>query len=120
MARTATNAKVGKRTLELSNLDKVLFPDALIIKAELIEYYLKVAPTILRHIKGRPLSLVRYPDGITGERFFQKNRPGFAPPWIEHVVLGEKEDKVDYILATEEATLAWLANLACIERSRCQ
>ena len=115
MARTATNAKVGKRTLELSNLDKVLFPEDHIIKAELIEYYLHAAPTILRHIKGRPLSLVRQPDGIHGERFFQKNRPGWTPPWIEHVVLGGKDDKVDYILATEDATLAWLANLACIE-----
>jgi DNA ligase D-like protein (predicted polymerase)/DNA ligase D-like protein (predicted ligase)/DNA ligase D-like protein (predicted 3'-phosphoesterase) len=114
MARTATNAKVGKRTLELSNLDKVLFPDDHIVKAELIEYYVKVSPTILRHIKGRPLSLVRFPDGIYGEKFFQKNRPNWTPPWIEHIVLGEDE-KVDYIIATEEATLAWLANLACIE-----
>ena len=106
--------KVGKRTLELSNLKKVLFPDDGIIKAEVIDYYLKIAPTILNHIKGRPLSLIRFPDGIYGERFFQKNRPEWAPDWIEYVPLGS-EDKKDYILATEEASLVWLANLACLE-----
>jgi DNA ligase D-like protein (predicted ligase)/DNA ligase D-like protein (predicted polymerase)/DNA ligase D-like protein (predicted 3'-phosphoesterase) len=106
-------AQVGKRQLELSNLQKVLYPDDHIVKAELIEYYLKIAPTILSHAKGRPLSLVRYPDGIGGESFFQKNRPDWAPAWLEHVTLGE--EKKDYIIATEEASLAWLANLACIE-----
>ncbi len=92
---------------------KVLFPDDHIVKAQLIEYYLKIAPTILAHVKGRPLSLVRYPDGIRGESFFQKNRPEWAPEWIEHVTLGE--EKKNYVIATEEASLAWLANLACIE-----
>src|SRR5439155_340978 len=92
---------------------KVLFPDDHIVKAQLIEYYLKIAPTILAHLKGRPLSLVRYPDGIGGESFFQKNRPDWAPEWIQHVTLGE--EKKDYVIATEEASLVWLANLACIE-----
>jgi DNA ligase D-like protein (predicted ligase)/DNA ligase D-like protein (predicted polymerase)/DNA ligase D-like protein (predicted 3'-phosphoesterase) len=110
-----TTATVKKRKIELSNLKKVLFPDDGIVKAELIEYYLKVAPAILRHVKGRPLSLVRYPDGITGETFFQKNRPDWAPDWLEHVALGDERKKIDYILATEDASLVWLANLACIE-----
>jgi bifunctional non-homologous end joining protein LigD len=114
MARTSQIAKVGKRTIELSNLQKVLFPESGILKAELIQFYLSLAPTILSHVKGRPLSLVRYPDGIAGESFFQKNRPEWAPAWIEYVSLGEEETK-DYILATEEASLVWLANLACIE-----
>src|SRR6266550_757252 len=112
-ARTSQITQVGKRKVELSNLTKVLFPDDHIVKAQLIEYYLKVAPTILAHVKGRPLSLVRYPDGIGGESFFQKNRPDWAPEWLEYVTLGE--EKKDYILATEEASLVWLANLACIE-----
>jgi DNA ligase D-like protein (predicted ligase)/DNA ligase D-like protein (predicted polymerase)/DNA ligase D-like protein (predicted 3'-phosphoesterase) len=106
-------AQVGKRRIELSNLPKVLYPDDGISKAELIQYYFQAAPTVLAHAKGRPLSLVRFPDGITGESFFQKNRPGWAPEWVEHVTLGE--EKKDYIIATEEATLVWLANLACIE-----
>ena len=112
-SRTSQITQVGKRKIELSNLGKVLYPDDHITKAQLIDYYLRIAPTILAHLKGRPLSLVRYPDGIAGESFFQKNRPDWAPDWIEHVALGE--EKKDYVLATEEASLAWLANLACIE-----
>lgn len=112
-ARTSQIAQVGKRTIEVSNLTKLLFPDDHIVKAQLIEYYLKIAPTILAHVKGRPLSLVRYPDGIGGESFFQKNRPEWAPDWVEYVTLGEEAK--DYTIATEEASLAWLANLACIE-----
>ena len=65
-SRTSQIAQVGKRQIELSNLTKLLFPDDHIVKAQLIEYYLKIAPTILAHVKGRPLSLVRYPDGIGG------------------------------------------------------
>ena len=107
--------KVGKRKVELSNLKKLLFPEDDIVKAQVIEYYLKIAPTILNHIKGRPLSLVRYPDGIHGEKFFQKNRPDWAPDWIEFVTLGSEDTKKDYIIATEDAVLVWLANLACLE-----
>lgn len=115
MAKTSRKVRVGKRKIELSNPEKVLYPVDHVLKAELIEYYLKIAPTFLAHAKGRPLSLVRYPDGIEGERFFQKNRPEWAPEWIEHVVLGSGKEQVDYMMATEEASLVWLANLACIE-----
>ena len=114
-SRKSHRVKVGKRTFELSNLDKVLYPDDHIVKAELVEYYLKLAPTILSHLKGRPLSLVRYPDGIGGEMFFQKNKPDWAPDWLESVKLGSGEEKKEYVIATEEAALVWLANLACIE-----
>ena len=106
--------KVGKRKVELSNLKKVLFPDEKILKAELIEYYLKISPSILGHVKGRALSFIRFPDGIKGEQFFQKNRPEGTPEWVDHVALGE-DKPIDYILATEEASLVWLANMACIE-----
>jgi bifunctional non-homologous end joining protein LigD len=106
-------AQVGKRKLELSNLEKVLFPEDGILKAEIIEYYLKIAPTILNHIKGRALTLIRFPDGIHGESFYQKNRPQWSPDWIEFATLG-KEEK-DYILATEPALLVWIANLAGLE-----
>lgn len=105
---------IGKRKLEISNLDKVLFPDDNIVKAQVIEYYLKIAPTLLNHIKGRALTLIRFPDGIKGESFYQKNRPEWAPDWLEFVQLG-KDDKKDYILATEAASLVWLANLASLE-----
>ncbi|MCK7491428.1 MAG: hypothetical protein MZW92_06750 [Comamonadaceae bacterium] len=75
MGRTSQIVQIGKRKIELSNLAKSLFPGDHILKAQLIEYYLKIAPTVLAHLKDRPLSFVRYPDGIDGERFFQKNRP---------------------------------------------
>jgi len=114
MAKKRIHVEVGKYKLELSNLDKVLYPEGEILKAQVIEYYLTLAPTILRHIKGRPLSLVRYPDGIYGEQFFQKNRPDWTPDWIDYIRLG-KERKKEYIVAREEATLVWLANLACLE-----
>lgn len=111
--RTAQYVQVGKRKLELSNLEKVLFPEDHFVKAEIIQYYLTIAPTILSHIKGRALSLIRFPEGIHGESFFQKNRPQWAPEWIEYVQLGK--EKKDYMMALEEATLVWLANLACLE-----
>jgi DNA ligase D-like protein (predicted ligase)/DNA ligase D-like protein (predicted polymerase)/DNA ligase D-like protein (predicted 3'-phosphoesterase) len=107
-------ASVGKRKVELSNLTKVLFPADGFVKAEVVQYYLSIAPTILRHIRGRALTLIRFPDGIDGETFYQKNRPGWAPDWVEFTTLGD-EKKLEYIVATEEATLVWLANLACLE-----
>jgi DNA ligase D-like protein (predicted ligase)/DNA ligase D-like protein (predicted polymerase)/DNA ligase D-like protein (predicted 3'-phosphoesterase) len=117
-SNTKQIVQVGKRKLELSNLDKVLFPQDQILKAQLIHYYVSIAPTILRHLKGRPLSVVRFPDGLGGESFFQKDRPKWAPDWIDHAILGGEEK--DYVIATEEATLVWLANLACIELHQMQ
>ena len=70
--RTSTITKVGKREVELSNLEKVLFGEDGISKAQVIEYYFKLAPTILAHLKGRPLSVGRFPDGIGGESFFRR------------------------------------------------
>ena len=113
MAKKAQWTQVGKRKLEVSNLGKVLFPEDHVTKAEIIQYYLAIAPTLLNHIKGRALTLIRFPDGIHGENFYQKNRPEWAPDWLEFVKLG-KEEK-DYIIATEPASLVWLANLASLE-----
>jgi bifunctional non-homologous end joining protein LigD len=105
--------QIGKRQVELSNLDKVLFPEDGVLKAEIIEYYLKLAPTLLNHVKGRALTLIRFPDGIHGEMFYQKNRPEWAPEWIEFETLGK--EKKDYIIATEAASFVWCANLASLE-----
>ncbi len=112
--RTATAVKSGKRRIELSNLDKILYPADGIVKAEIIQYYVSVAPAFLRHARGRPLSLVRFPDGVNGESFFQKSRPDYTPAWFEHARPGGPDD-LDYLIATEEASLVWLANLACLE-----
>jgi len=116
MVRTSQIAQVGRRKVELSNLKKVLWPDDGFVKAELIEYYLQMAPTILSHVRGRLLTLVRFPDGIDGQTFFQKRRPRWAPEWIDYVSLGGEGKAIDYMLLTEAASLVWLANLACIEQ----
>ena len=91
MAKTKTSTQVGKRKLELSNLEKVLFPSTGTVKAELIQYYLQIAPTFLNHAQGRPLSFVRFPDGMEGGSFFQKNRPKGTPEWIESVKLADDQ-----------------------------
>lgn len=114
MARDEQWVNVGDRKLKLSNLEKVLYPQDHITKAEVIEYYLNIAPAMLTHIKGRPMTLIRYPDGIEEEQFFQKNIPDWAPDWIDSVALGSDEKK-NYTLADEQATLIWLANLAALE-----
>lgn len=110
---TFQNTQIGKRIVKLSNLEKSIYKTEKILKAEVIKYYYSIAPTMLKYIRGRPLSLIRYPDGIEGEVFYQKNKPDFAPEWIDSIVLG-KEEK-DYIIADEEATLVWIANLAGLE-----
>lgn len=110
--------QVGKRKIELSNLDKVLWPEDGVLKAELIQHYLGIAPTILAHLKGRPLSLVRFPDGIHGESFFQKNRPKYSPEWLDHEKIGDEASegkRIDYVIASDDASLVWLANHAAIE-----
>jgi bifunctional non-homologous end joining protein LigD len=104
---------VGGHRLTLTNLDKVLYPDEGITKAEVVQYYLKVAPVMLEHIAGRPLSLVRFPDGIGGESFYQKNRPKGTPDWVKSAT--PKGEDIDYLMATSEADLAWLGNMAALE-----
>ena len=120
MAKTKQTTQVGKHKIDLTNLEKVLWPDDGFVKAELIQYYLTVAPTMIPHIKGRPLSFVRFPDGIYGENFFQKNRPRYSPDWLDHEKMGGGDDdeggrKSDYLLATDDASMVWFANHACIE-----
>ena len=106
--------EIEGRKLKLSNLDKILYPELGIVKAELIEYYLKIAPFILPHLYNRPLTLIRYPDGIQGKRFYSKNRPNWTPEWIDSVKL-EKEDDNTYVLANDTPSLIWIANLAALE-----
>lgn len=106
--------RVGQQKVKLSNLDKILYPESHFSKAEIIEYYYKIAPTLLSHVYGRPLTLIRYPDGIADKPFFQKNTPEWAPDWIETVSLGQEEKK-DYPLLSGKEILIWLANLAALE-----
>ncbi len=106
--------EIEGRRLKLSNLQKVLYPEAGIVKAEIINYYITAAPYILKYISGRPLTLIRFPDGILSNRFYSKNKPNWAPQWVASVKV-DKDDDITYIMANETATLAWTANLAALE-----
>ncbi len=118
MSRTATHAlELDGRTLAISNRDKVLWPDDGYTKGDLVAYYREVAPFILPHLAGRPLTLQRYPDGIAGESFFEKNAPRFLPAWIPTVTVKSefgRHDTVRFIVCNDEATLVYVANLASI------
>jgi len=115
-SRTTQKAKVGGRELTFSNLEKVLWPRDGYTKGDLITYYLSVAKWLLPHLKDRPLTLQRYPDGIGGQSFFEKQAPKFTPDWIRTIDVSAEQGarKVAYILCNDEATLAWCANLAAI------
>ena len=117
---SSTTVDVGGRTLALSNLQKVLYPSTGFTKGELIDYYAKVADTMLPHLKDRPVSLKRYPDGVDGEGFFAKNAPAGTPEWVRTVKLPapgstKNREEVEYVLVDDLPTLVWLANLAAIE-----
>ncbi len=106
--------RVGRRTFEVSNLDKVLFPADDITKGDLIEHYVRVAERMLPHLKDRPIAMERYPDGIEGNRIFHKNVPDYFPDWIERVRIRKQRGSLHQVVCTEAATLAYLANQACI------
>jgi bifunctional non-homologous end joining protein LigD len=99
------------RRLKLSNWDKVLFPKAGFTKGDLIAYYARIAPAVLPHLRDRPLTLKRYPNGVEAPYFYEKQSPSHRPDWVPTVKIGD----VNYTLVQERATLIWLANLADIE-----
>jgi bifunctional non-homologous end joining protein LigD len=103
--------------VKFSNLDKPLFPEVGFTKGEMIRYYVEVAPFILPHLKDRPVTLIRFPDGVRGESFYEKNAPRFAPAWIKTFAVPRQhhEGTINYILINDARTLAWCANLASIE-----
>lgn len=118
MARTPEPevVTVGGRTVAISNPDKVLFPAAGYTKRDLIRYYLAVAEGALRAAGNRPNVLVRYPNGIAGEFFFQKRAPGSRPAWLDVVTLRFPSGRTaEELVPREPAALAWMANLACLE-----
>lgn len=101
--------------IDISNLDKVLFPDAGITKGDLVDYYRRVAPTMLPHIRDRPLTLQRFPDGIAAEGFYQQNVSDHFPDWIGRATLPrESGGKVEHCLCNDAATLVYLAGQATI------
>lgn len=108
-------ARVGGRELKLSNLDKVLYPQAAFTKRQLIGYYEGVADVLLPHLRARPLTVTRWPDGVAAKSFFQKQSPAHRPEWVRTATVPSVQKPIDYTLADDLPTLIWLANLAAIE-----
>jgi bifunctional non-homologous end joining protein LigD len=106
--------RVGRRTIELSRLDKLLWPDDGITKGDLIDYYEQVASRMVAHTRDRLMTLERYPDGIGSTRFFAKQTPRYFPDWIERKRVPKSGGTVDHVVCNEAAALVYLANQACI------
>ncbi len=116
-AERPVEVRIGPRTLKLSNLDKIYWPEAGFTKGQMIDYYTRIAPALLPHLKDRPLTLKRYPDGIDGMMFYEKNCPKHRPPWIKTAKVWSEGNGRDmfYCLAQDLPTLVWISQLGSIE-----
>jgi bifunctional non-homologous end joining protein LigD len=108
---------VGSRRLAIRHLDRIVFPRAGTTKAELLDYYVRVAPVMLPHLRERPLHMHRYPEGVEGPRFWQKECPEHRPEWIETVPVWSRDKRADisYCVLNELAALVWAVNIGSIE-----
>lgn len=107
--------ELDDRRIELSNLEKVFFPGEGITKGDLVDYYHRVAETLLPHVRDRPLSMQRFPDGLADDGFFEKNLPDHFPDWVESATLEKVEGgEITYVLCQDAATLVYLANQAAV------
>ncbi len=111
---TATHDAVDGRRLRLTNLEKVLYPATGFTKGQVLDYYARIGPTMLGHLSRRPLTMVRLPDGIDGERFFEKRCPGHRPDWVPTVPL-DADSAIEACSIEEVPALVWTANLAALE-----
>ena len=107
--------EVEGRRLSLSNLDKVMYPETGFTKGQVIDYYTRIAPVLLPHLRDRPLTLKRYPNGVEGQYFYEKQCPSHRPDWVrsEPVVLRSKT--IQFCVCDDLPTVVWLANLADLE-----
>jgi bifunctional non-homologous end joining protein LigD len=109
--------RVGGKDLELTNLDKVMYPETRFTKGQVIDYYTRVSRHLLAHLKDRPITRIRFPNGVTGEHFYEKNAPAYTPKWIKTFAVPRTsvEATTRYILIDDLPTLVWLANMATLE-----
>lgn len=118
---SASTIKADGHDVKVTNLDKVLYPQSGFTKADVINYYVSIAPVLLPQLKDRPVTRIRFPDGVTAGKFFEKNAPRGTPSWARTLTLkaspgSEDEGKdVNYPFVDDVATLIWLANLAVLE-----
>ena len=117
MATQRVEVEVEGRQLELSNLDKVFYPETGFSKGEVIDYYSRIAPFLLPHLKGRPLTLKRYPDGVRGLHFYEKRCPSHRPDWVPTAPIWSRhnQEHIPFCLAEDLPTLVWAANLGNLE-----
>ena len=113
--RDGIEVRVGERTLRITNLDKVLYPKPGFTKRDVIEYYVHVAPALLGHLEGRPLTRVRYPNGVDDKSFFEKQCPSHRPDWVDVAPIPLSNKIVEFCVCNELPTLVWLGNLAALE-----
>jgi bifunctional non-homologous end joining protein LigD len=115
--RGGVEIELEGRTLKLTNPDKVLYPKSGFTKADLIDYYAAVSPVLLAHLHDRPLTLKRYPNGVEGKYFYEKQSPAHRPEWVQTTTVwsGHSKRDIHYTLCQDLPTLVWLANLADIE-----
>jgi bifunctional non-homologous end joining protein LigD len=111
---SVTHVDIDGRTLRLTNLDKVLYPATGFTKGQVVDYYARIGPAMLPHLAGRPVTMVRLPDGIDGERFFEKRCPGHRPAWLGTVPL-DADSATQACCLEELPALVWTANLAALE-----
>jgi bifunctional non-homologous end joining protein LigD len=111
------DVEIDGRVLSLSNLDKVMYPRAGFTKGQVVEYYTRVAPAVLPHLRGRPLTLKRYPDGVEGPFFYEKQSPSHRPEWVRTAAVWSRHNArtIEYTLADDLPTLVWLAQLGDLE-----
>ncbi len=114
---TSRQVEVEGRELKLTNLDKVLYPKAGFTKGEVVDYYAKVAPAMVPHLSGRPVTLRRFPEGVddTDAAFFEKRCPKHRPEWVKTTPVGASTGRIDFCVCEDLPTLVWMAQLAAIE-----
>lgn len=107
--------EIEGKAVTFGNLDKIFFPQINAAKSELIDYYLNMAPYILPYLRGRPFSMLHYPDGVEGKSFYQKQRPDDAPEWLAGVRLPSGEKTIDWCIVNDLPSLLYMVNRSCIE-----
>jgi bifunctional non-homologous end joining protein LigD len=115
VSRTGTVVEVGGRELKLTNLQKVMYPSVGLTKGEVIDYYVRISPFMLPHLKHRPITLKRYPDGVTGSFFYEKNCPAHRPEWVTTAGMPTPSKVLNLCVVQDLAGLVWIANLASLE-----
>ena len=113
-ARGTEVRRVGRRRVEVSHPDKVLFPDDGMTKGELVDYYIQAAPRMLPFLRGRPVNLERFPEGISRGGFFQQARPDYFPDWVHSVEVKKAGGELCHVIVDDAASLAYIANQNCI------